>query len=390
MNFLITLFVFIVVLFLYVYVMDQFKTGDDLDVYEMDYSSNANLQEMCEIRQPLLFNFNVVEPKFFYDMSPRFILKYGGSYDVTIKDAHDYYKPFNIKNAESNVAFSLENRDEVGDLNVKRRKETGNHVDSVSLSLNSTHQLFDNDKASHFFSEDNSEFLEESGIVKPIQDLDEWFKPVFNVHKTYDLLFGSAGSVTPLRYHTYYRQFFCVTSGSIKVKMAPWKCAKYLHPINDYENYEFRSPVHPLLPQPQYAKDFDKTKFLEFDVQEGYVFYVPPYWWYSVQYSDANTFITCASYITAMNCVSNLPNLGIHWLQQQNITKKITKIPAKRDDHGESVPIISKIEVVQPSVSESEKLTELGSTLDNSISSETEIPPIPEDKPPSDIISLSI
>jgi hypothetical protein len=278
---------------------------------------------------------------------------------VAIKDAHDYYKETSA-------------------------------VDSVSLSLNSTHQLFDNDKASHFFSEDNSEFLEESGIVKPIQDLDEWFKPVFNVHKTYDLLFGSAGSITPLRYHNYYRQFFCVTSGSIRVKMAPWKCAKYLHPVNDYENYEFRSPVHPLNPQPQFAKDFDKTKFLEFEVQEGYAFYVPPYWWYSIQYSDANTFITCASYVTAMNCISNLPNLGIHWLQQQNITKKITKIPAKKDDHGESAPIISKIDNAngENSVSESEKgTTDIGLNSDNPVSIETETP-APES--PSDIISLSI
>jgi hypothetical protein len=366
MNFLITLFVFIVVLFLYVYIMDQFKTGDDLDVYEMDYSSNTNLQEMCEIRQPLLFNFNVVEPKFFYDMSPRFILKYGGSYDVTIKDAHDYYK------------------------------DSGSCIDSVSLSLNSTHQLFENDNASHFFSEDNSEFLEESGIVKPIQDLDEWFKPVFNVHKSYDLLFGSAGSITPLRYHTYYRQFLCVTSGSIRVKMAPWKCAKYLHPINDYEHYEFRSPVHPLLPQPQYAKDFDKTKFLEFDVQEGYAFYVPPYWWYSIQYSDANTFITCASYVTVMNCISNIPNLGIHWLQQQNITKKITKIPTKKDDHGESAPIISKTEDNPEHI-----VPETSSVipcLDQAVDASDKEKPIIEDplvassssSSPSDIISLSI
>lgn len=359
MNFLITLFVFIVVLFLYVYVMDQFKTGDDLDVYEMDYSSNANLQEMCEIRQPLLFNFNVVEPKFFYDMSPRFILKYGGSYDVTIKDAHDYYKETSA-------------------------------VDSVSLSLNSTHQLFDNDKASHFFSEDNSEFLEESGIVKPIQDLDEWFKPVFNVHKTYDLLFGSAGSITPLRYHNYYRQFFCVTSGSIRVKMAPWKCAKYLHPVNDYENYEFRSPVHPLNPQPQFAKDFDKTKFLEFDVQEGYAFYIPPYWWYSIQYSDANTFITSVSYITVMNWVSNLPNLGIHWLQQQNITKKITRIPdLKERDNTEPInPLL---------LSKETNTSEDSSPANTSVEVETKKTPPDELQPtteesstPSDIISLSI
>jgi hypothetical protein len=291
-------------------------------------------------------------------MSPRFILKYGGSYDITIKDAHDYYK------------------------------EPCVSIDSVSLSLNSTHQLFENDNASHFFSEDNSEFLEESGIVKPIQDLDEYFKPVFNVHKNYDLLFGSTGSVTPLRYHTYYRQFFCVTSGSIHVKMAPWKSAKYLHPINDYENYEFRSPVHPLNPQQQYSKDFDKTKFLEFDVQEGYAFYVPPYWWYSIQYSDANTFITSVSYSTVMNFLANLPNLGLYWLQQQNITKKITKIPTTKHNNTEDHPIISKAEdIVRDAPSE---LNNESVLLDKEPTINVTDAPFSSATHPSDIISLSI
>jgi cbb3-type cytochrome oxidase cytochrome c subunit len=30
-----------------------------------------------------------------------------------------------------------------------------------------------------------------------------------------------------------------------------------------------------------------------------------------------------------MNCISNIPDLALYWLQQQNITKKITKLPNK-------------------------------------------------------------
>jgi hypothetical protein len=281
--------------------MDQYKKSEDLDIYEMDFSHNAHLQEVCDIRQPVLFDFRPIHPKFFHDISPIQIAKYG-SYDVKIKDAHDYYKDHRIEHS---------------------------HVDAVALSLSSSMKLLENDNASHFFSENNDEFLEESGLLKSLKTLDDFLKPSFNVHSQYDLMFGSRGAVTPLRYHTDYRHFISVSSGRIRVKMTPWKSSKYLHSMKDYETYEFRSAVHPIHPQPEYAIDFDKTKFLEFDVLAGYVLYVPPYWWYSIQYlDDPNTFVCGISYNTMMNCVSNIWDLTIYWLQQQNITKKITKIPS--------------------------------------------------------------
>jgi len=303
MNFLTTVCIFIVVLFLYVYVMNQFKKSEDLEIYEMDFANNAQLQEVCEIRQPVLFQFRVIHPKIFQDISPKNIAKYG-SYDVKIKDAHDYYKENRAEHCQ---------------------------IDAVALSLNSTVKLLENDNAAHFFSENNDEFLDESGLLRNIKSLDDFLKPTFNLHTKYDLMFGSRNAVTPLRYHTHYRQFLCVAAGKVRIKMTPWKSSKYLHPTKDYENYEFRSPVHPLFPSKQYESDFDKTKFLEFDVLEGYVLYVPPYWWYSIQYTDTlSTYICAVSYNTMMNCLSNLPDLGIYWLQQQNITKKITKIPVTR------------------------------------------------------------
>lgn len=301
MDFLGTLCVFIIVLFLYIYIMNQFKKSDDLDIYEMDFSNNTHLQEVCDIRQPVLFQFQNIHPKLFADITPQYIARFG-SYDVRIKDAHDYYKNHRTENSQ---------------------------VDSVSLSLHNSIKLLENDNAAHFFSENNDDFLDESGLLRTMRSMDDFLKPMFNVHTKYDLWFASPNAVTPLRYHTNYRQFLCVTSGKIRVKMTPWKSSKYLHPVKDYENYEFRSPVHPTRPLEQYATDFEKTKFLEFDIQEGYVLYIPPYWWYSVMYLDApNTFVCSVSYNTVMNCISNAPDLALYWLQQQNITKKITKLPA--------------------------------------------------------------
>jgi hypothetical protein len=313
MNFLTTLCIFIVVLFLYVYIDNQFKKSEDLEIYEMDYSSNINLQEVCDIRQPVLFNFNTVFPGFFLEASARNIAKYG-SYDVRVKDAHDYYKEDKT-------------------------------VDAVVLSMNSAQQLFANDNASHFFSENNEEFLEESGVLRILQSMDDYLKPNFNISTKYDLLFGSKGAVSPLRYHTNYRQFFTVTSGKIHIKMSPWKNHKYLHEIKDYENFEFRSPVHPLSPKPQYSKDYEKTQFIEFDVLEGYTLYIPPYWWYSIEYSEGiDTFVIGVSYTTIMNAISNLPDLALYWLQQQNITKKITKIPQPMEPRKPIEPTINIVD----------------------------------------------
>ena len=294
--------------------MNQYKISEDLEIYEMDYSNNVHLQEVCEIRQPVLFQFNSIHSHLFQDISPKNIAKYG-SYDVKLKDLHDY-----------------------------TNGDTVDTVDAFTISLNNTIKLMENDNIAHYFSENNEDFLEETGLIKSIKSMDEFLKPLFNVNTKYDLMFGSPNAVTPLRYHNNYRQFLCVVSGKIHVKMTPWKSSKYLHPIKDYDNYEFRSPIHPIAPLAQYITDFEKTKFLEFDVSEGFILYIPPYWWYSIQYTcEKPTFVCGVSYNTVMNCISNVHDLGLYWLQQQNITKKITKIPPSIHSENLGQSTINKI-----------------------------------------------
>ena len=302
MNFLPTICIFIIVLFLYIYINHQFKKSEDLEIYEMDYSNNYQLQDVCDVRQPVLFEFKSIYPKLFSELSDPMNPKYG-SYDVNIKDSNDYYK--------ENILS----------------------VDSIILPMQDTYKILSkpsplNGSKSHFIAEDNSEFLEDSGLHRIIKSADEYLKPDFTVHTKYDMLFGSANATTPLRYHTNNCRFISVYSGKLKIKMTPWKSNKFLDPIKDYENYEFRSPMNPWEPQSMYKTDFDKIQFLEFDVLGGNVLYMPPYWWYSIQYSDIpNTIAYSMTYSTVMNCISNLPDIVLYYLQQQNITKKIKKIP---------------------------------------------------------------
>ena len=150
---------------------------------------------------------------------------------------------------------------------------------------------------------------------------------------------GSAQTCTPFRYEINYRNYLLLTQGSAQIKLAAPHNTKYLHPVYDYENFEFRSPVNPWKPQPKYSADFDKIKCLEFTLQPGKTLYIPSYWWYSIKFND-NTSISCFNYRTYMNNIAILPYICLHALQIQNIKRDVVK--------KVSIQELNKNEVVIP------------------------------------------
>jgi hypothetical protein len=295
MHFFVSFLIFLIILFLYIHIINQLKTSEDLEIYEMDYSTNSQLQEVCEVKQPVLFEFQSIYPDIYENLPKEEIFSKYGSYDVKIKDCRDY-------------------------------DQSTDSVDYVVLSLQSSQSLVESDSGSHYFSENNEELVHESGLSSEYRELDTYLKPSFTLQSKYDIMYGSQNTATPLRYHLNYRQFFIVKSGKIHVKMTPMKSKKYLKPIKDYDNYEFRSPINVWNPQPEYLHEMDKLKFLEFDVYTGHVLYIPAYWWYSIKYSnEKDTMIYSATYNSVMNCVAHLPQWVLYFLQQHNIYKKIAK-----------------------------------------------------------------
>jgi hypothetical protein len=133
--------------------------------------------------------------------------------------------------------------------------------------------------------------------------------------------------------------------------MTPWKSTKYLYPIRDFENYEFYSPVHPVNTQSVYEKEFEKVRFLDFEVLPGYVLYIPPFWWYSIQFSDEPTKVASFTYCSIVNCIANSPDYFFYFIQQQNTRTRIAKvleIPEKKEEveeeKDESQPSTTPIE----------------------------------------------
>ena len=56
LNIIIGFFVFCIVLFLYLHIQFHLKTSDELEIYEIDQASKDRMEEICDLRQPVLFD----------------------------------------------------------------------------------------------------------------------------------------------------------------------------------------------------------------------------------------------------------------------------------------------------------------------------------------------
>ena len=284
MQFVFAFLIFCIVLFLYMHIQFHLKTSDELELYEIDDVSKERFEEICDLRQPVLFQF------------------------------------FNQPILESVKKQNLFQRYPSFDVKVREK----NDVNYIQLPFENALQLFRSDKNSSYYSENNSDFLQETTFVKNLSYNDSFLRPYMVSNCKYDVLFGSTHCTTPCRFELNYRTFFLLTEGTAKIKLAPPCSTKYFNPIYDYENFEFRSPINVWSPQPEYKADYSKIKCLEFTLLRGKTLYLPAYWWYSIEFSE-DAFISCFRYKTYMNNVAISPYVAMYALQNQNVKRVFAK-----------------------------------------------------------------
>ena len=317
LKIIIAFFIFCVILFFYLHIQFHLKTSNELEIYEIEQASKDKMEEICDLRQPVLFDCDEDTEKITKTTNKTYLMENYPIFEVKVRESLD---------SESTL---------------------------LPLPLHIVSKLFLQDKKASYFSEGNSDFLLETGAKKSFSYNDEFLRPFLVSNCNYDVMMGSAGVETPLRYDINYRNYFLVTQGSIKVKMMPPKSGKYLYPLNDYENLEFRSPVNPWNPQTKFRADFDKVKCLEIVLTPGKFLFIPAYWWYSFKFAE-NTSVSCFNYRTYMNNIAISPHIFMYALQNQNVERKI----AKKID----IKVLNKDGLITESVSES--TTEL---IDNNL-----------------------
>ena len=292
LKIIIAFFIFCIVLFFYLHIQFHLKTGEDLEIYEIEQASKDRMEEICDLRQPVLFDCDEDINKIIQTTNKTSLLDNYPVFEVKIRDKCD-------PNSSTEELY-------------------------LPLPLHIACKLFNDDPNATYFSENNMDFLTETGVIKNMTYNDEFLRPRLVSNCNYDIMFGSAGLETPFRYELNYRNYFVVTQGSLSVKMSPPKSSKYLYPINDYENFEFRSPINPWNPQPKFKADFDKIKCLEIVLRPGKFLFIPAYWWYTFKFSE-NTSVSCFRYRTYMNNIAISPNIAMYALQNQNVERKIAK-----------------------------------------------------------------
>ena len=312
LEIIIAVFVFCIILFFYLHIHFHLKTSNDLEIYEIEQASKDKMEEICDLRQPVLFDCDEDTEKITKTTNKSYLLENYPIFEVKIRESHS-------------------------DKEKDKDKDSENLF--LPLPLHIASKLFLDDKNSIYFSEGNMDFLTDTGAQKNMSYNDEFLRPFLVSNCNYDVLMGSSGVETPLRYEINYRNYFLVTQGSIKLKLFPPKSGRYLYLNKDYENLEFRSPVNPWNPQPKFRADFDKVKCLEIVLTPGKFLFIPAYWWYSFKFSE-NTSVSSFKYRTYMNNIAISPHIFMYALQNQNVERKTAKqIDIKNLNHVEQQEI---------------------------------------------------
>lgn len=284
MKILFSILIFLIVLFIYIHIYFHIKTSNDLEIYSIEMPTKEKLEEICDLKQPIYFSYENMELKQVFDFE---VLKENyGMFDVMITN---------------------------------NKKED---MMELPLLFNEALQLMKTEKSSDYLIMNNGDFLDETSLKKIIRHNDLYFRPPFVANCVYDIRLGR-NNTTRLEYELFSRNYFYCVKGKCRFKLIPPKFTKYLDKKTDFEKMKYWSPIDVWHTQDKYQINIMKSKILEIELNEGTILYIPPYWWYSIQYEDETAILNTFQYSTYMSEVSILPQYVISFLQKSNIKQKI-------------------------------------------------------------------
>tara|TARA_Y100000768_G_C23986367_1_gene689092 strand:+ start:1214 stop:2074 length:861 start_codon:yes stop_codon:yes gene_type:complete len=284
MNIFINLLILCTTIFLYIHIYHHIKCSNYLEVYEIDKPSKDILEELCNLKQPLLIHNIDVMP-----IDYEYVVKNYGNFDIKI----------------------LNNE---------------NNSQNISLKLETACDLFNKDSSSIYISENNKDFLEETSLIKEFKNTDMYFRPYNVSYIDYDMIFGTKNCYTKLKYNLNCRNFINVLNGKIEITLCLPKNAKNLYVNKDYEELEFYSDINIHNIQEKYKDEFSKIKCLRVVLEKNKVLQIPAYWFYSIKIIEENSLISVLKYRSVMNTAAIFPELFMNFLQSNNIKHNLTKI----------------------------------------------------------------
>ena len=291
MYILINLLIFCCVLFFYIHIYYHIKTSNSLEIYEVDNVSKEKLEEICDLKQPVILKNQFVDyyTNDIHHIDIDFLKSNYGAFDIKIYNKEEFDMP-------------------------------------LPMNLNLALELFKKDTSCNYMSENNCEFLEETTLDKNFGNIDLFLRPRYVSNIYYDMIIGTPNSYTKLKYVLNYRNFYYINSGSVEVTLCAPNNYSKLYVNNNNELLEYYSDIDINNVEDKYKKDFDKVKLMRIILTRGQLLYIPYYWFYSIKLLEENTVLLSLKYRTYMNSISIIPQLFVKFLQDHNIKRNVIKI----------------------------------------------------------------
>ena len=280
MYLIINIFILIVVLFIYIHICNNISSSNYLEIYEVEYTSKENFEDLCNTKQPIIFNNIPINN------------------GLSKQNLFDEFKNFNI--------------------NILNINDTHNNI-SIPILLNESDRLFKNDNSNNYISINNGIFLKETTLIKVLKNNDKILRPYGVANMDYDILMGSTNSYTNLLMSYSIRNFIYVNNGSIEITLTPILYEKYLYSKKNDELMNKISDINIYDINEKHKNNYNKIKFLQITVKAGQLLFIPNYWYYSIKILEDDTLVTLYKYKTYTNCISLLPQYFLQYLQKHNI-----------------------------------------------------------------------
>ena len=142
MKNLLIILIFIIVLFFYLHIIYHLKKSNDLEVYEINEPTKNELEEICNYRQPVIFYYN---SNLSEDINNEQIITKYSSFDLNVR---------NVKNNNTEQEMY------------------------IPYKVKDLFSVFENDKEDKYITENNEDFISETGIIKYLKynDLSDDFR----------------------------------------------------------------------------------------------------------------------------------------------------------------------------------------------------------------------
>ena len=171
MQIILNLLIFCLVLFFYIHIYFHLKTSEDLEIFEVDKPSKLKLEEICDLKQPVLYDYPNEE--LINNINKDNINKNYGPFDVKIRTVD---KP-QVEDEEMYIPITFKNA-----VSVLEKSDTQNYI-----------------------IENNQDFLIETDLIKIIKNNDLFIRPPLVSECMYDIIMGSNKATSPFKYEINYR-----------------------------------------------------------------------------------------------------------------------------------------------------------------------------------------